>query len=57
LSDRNIPILYTIIQWIAGIAGFVILVLILVQTFTLLTNPSDEKALSNIGKTLGYALL
>lgn len=57
LSNANIPIIYTIIQRIMGLSGFVILALIIFQTFKMLTNPTDESNMTGIRKTLLYALI
>lgn len=57
LSNANIPIIYDIIQRVMGLSWFVILALIIFQTFKLLTNPTDEKVLWDMKKTLFYAVL
>ena len=57
LSNANIPIIYDIVQRVMGLSWFVILALIIFQTFKMLTNPTDEKVLWDIRKTLFYALL
>ncbi len=57
LNNANIPIIYTIIQRIMGLSGFVILALIIFQTFKMLTNPTDESNMTGIRKTLLYALI
>jgi len=57
LSNANIPILYDIIQRVMGLSWFVILALIIFQTFKLLTNPTDEKVLWDMRNTLFYAVL
>ncbi len=57
LASKEIPIIYTIINWVLWIAGFIILIIILFQTFKFLTNPSDEEQLSSIKKSLLYIFL
>lgn len=57
LSNANIPILYDIIQRVMWLSWFVILALIIFQTFKMLTNPTDEKVLWDMRKTLFYAIL
>lgn len=57
LKDANIPIIYQIIQRVMGLSGFVILALIIFQTYQLLINPTDEKTLWSLRKTLLYAVL
>lgn len=57
LSNANIPIIYDIIQRVMWLSWFVILALIIFQTFKMLTNPTDEKVLWDMRKTLLYAVL
>ena len=57
LSDANIPILYTIIQWIMGLAWFAVLLIIVFQTFKMLTDPTNEENLTSIRKTIFYVVL
>lgn len=57
LSTANIPIIYQIIQRVMGLSAFVILALIIFQTYKMLINPTDEENLTSIRKTLLYALL
>ncbi len=57
LSNANIPIIYDIIQRVMGLSWFVILALIIFQTFKMLINPTDEKVLWDMRKTLFYAVL
>lgn len=57
LSNANIPIIYDIIQRVMWLSWFVILALIIFQTFKMLTNPTDEKVLWDMRKTLFYAVL
>ncbi len=54
---NNLPILYTIINRVLGLAAFMILVLIIIQSYMLLTQPDDEEALSKIKGTIWYAFL
>jgi hypothetical protein len=57
LSNINIPIIYDIIKRVMWLTWFVILALIIFQTFKMLTNPTDDKSLWEIKNTLLYALL
>lgn len=57
LSDANIPIIYTIIQRVMGLAGFAVLAIIIFQTFKMLTDPTNEENLSGIRKTILYVVL
>jgi hypothetical protein len=57
LSDANIPIIYTIVQWVMGLAAFAVLAIIIFQTFKMLTDPTNEENLGNIRKTILYVVL
>ena len=57
LSNANIPIIYDIIQRVMWLSWFVILALIIFQTFKMLTNPTDEENISSLRKTLFYVVL
>lgn len=57
LDDKNIPILYQIINYALGIASLVILVIIIIQTVKLLTKPDDPAQIKNIKNSLFYMLL
>lgn len=57
LSNANIPIIYDIIQRVMGLSWFVILALIIFQTFKMLSNPTDEENIKSIRQTLFYAVL
>ena len=57
LNNANIPIIYNIIQWIMWLSWFIILAIIIFQTYKMLVNPTDESNLKNIRKTLLYALI
>lgn len=57
LNNANIPIIYNIIQWIMGLSWFIILAIIIFQTYKMLVNPTDESNLKDIRKTLLYALI
>jgi hypothetical protein len=57
LADRNIPILYQIINYALGIASLVILVIIIIQTVKLLTKPDDPAQVKNIKNSLLYMFM
>ena len=57
LNNANIPIIYNIIQWVMGLSWFIILAIIIFQTYKMLINPTNEDNLKSIRKTLLYALL
>lgn len=53
LADKNIPLVYNIINWVIWITALVVLILIIVHTFKILTNPSK----ADNWKSLWYSLL
>jgi hypothetical protein len=57
LLSNNLPLIYSIINRVLGLAAFVILVLIIMESYMLLTQPDDEEALGKIKNTIGYAFL
>jgi hypothetical protein len=57
LADKNIPILYQIINYALGIASLVILVVIIIQTVKLLMKPDDAAQVKSIKNSLVYMLL
>ena len=57
LADRNIPILYQVINYALGIASLVILVIIIIQTIQLLTKPDDPAQIKSIKNSLLYMLI
>lgn len=50
----NLPILYTIINWVMGLAAFIVLLIIIFQTYQLLVNPTNEDTMSKLKKSFGY---
>lgn len=50
----NLPILYTIINRIMGLAAFVILIIIIFQTYQLLVNPTNEENMTKIKRSFIY---
>ncbi|HMS91150.1 MAG TPA: hypothetical protein PKC87_02940, partial [Candidatus Absconditabacterales bacterium] len=57
LADKNIPILYQVINYALGIASLVILVIIIIQTVKLLTKPDDPAQIKNIKNSLLYMFI
>ncbi len=57
LADKNIPIIYQIINYALGIASLVILVIIIVQTVKLLTKPDDPAQIKSIKNSLLYMFI
>ena len=54
LANKNIPLIYHVINWVLGLTSLVLLILIIVQTLQLLFNPDDEKQMTSVKKTLLY---
>ncbi len=57
LKDKNIPILYQVINWTLGLTSLILLVLIIVQTIKLLMKPDDPNQMKSIKNTLVYMLI
>lgn len=56
LNPKEIPIFFTIMNWALGLISFVLLVMILLQTYKMLTNPDDAETFKSLKKTIVYAL-
>ena len=56
LNPKEIPIFFTIMNWALGLVAFVLLLLILVQTYKILTKPDDTETFKSLKKTIIYAL-
>lgn len=56
LNPKEIPIFFTIINRALGLVAFVLLVMILMQTYKMLTKPDDAETFKSLKKTIGYAL-
>ncbi|HRX63694.1 MAG TPA: hypothetical protein P5060_01170 [Candidatus Absconditabacterales bacterium] len=54
LADKNIPLLYSVINWVMGLTSLVVLVIIIFQTFQILTNPEKADNRQKIGKSIIY---
>jgi hypothetical protein len=57
LADRNIPILYQVINYALWIASLVILVIIIIQTMNLLMKPDDPAQIKSIKNSLLYMFI
>ena len=57
LADKNIPLLYQIINYALGIASLVILVVIIFQTIKLLMKPDDPAQIKSIKNSLLYMFI
>lgn len=54
LATKELPLLYTIINWVMGLTSLIVLIIIIWQSFQLLTQPSDSNQFSKIKKSLLY---
>jgi len=54
ILSGNLPILYTVINRIMWLSAFVILIIIILQTYQLLVNPTDEETMGKIKKNFLY---
>jgi len=57
LADKQIPLVYTVINRVLGLTALAILILIIVQTMQLLLKPSDEKQMTNVKNSLIYMVI
>ncbi|MEI8091043.1 MAG: hypothetical protein WCG98_02060 [bacterium] len=57
MADKNIPLIYQVVNWVLGLTALVILIVIIVQTIMLLTSPSDEKQTTNLKKSILYMII
>ncbi|EKD25352.1 MAG: hypothetical protein ACD_80C00080G0005 [uncultured bacterium (gcode 4)] len=57
LANKNIPIIYQVINYALGIASLVILVIIIIQTVKLLMKPDDEAQIKSIKSSLLYMFI
>ncbi len=57
LSNKNLPILYEIINWAMGLAALVILIMVLVQAFQLLLKPDSPDSMKKIKNSLLYIFI
>lgn len=57
LADKNIPLIYQVVNRVLGLASLIVLVMIIVQTIQLLMKPDDAKQLTSIKNTLIYVFI
>ena len=57
LEIREFWLLQTAINWILSIAAFIVLILIVYQSYQLLTNPDSEDLVTNLKKNIGYTFI
>lgn len=55
LNPKSIPILFQVMNWALGLISFVLLVMILWQTYQMLTKPDDESVFKSLKNTIMYA--
>jgi hypothetical protein len=55
-NPADIPIIYNVINWALWLTAFVLLVMIIIQTYKLLTKPDDAATFTSLKKTIIYAL-
>ena len=55
-DPSEIPIVYSVINWALWLTAFVLLVMIIIQTYKILTKPDDAATFTSLKKTIIYAL-
>ena len=55
-DPADIPIIYNVINWALWLTAFVLLVMIIIQTYKILTKPDDAATFTSLKKTIIYAL-
>lgn len=48
---------YTVINWILGLTTLIVVIIIIVQGYSLLTNPTDEDQIKKIKTNMGYIFI
>ncbi len=57
LADKSFAWLYVVLNWVMGLVGFIVVVLIIVEAINLLRNPTDEKQIDRIKKNFLYIII
>lgn len=57
LSNRNIDFITNVINWWISFIAFIVLVIIIYQTFLLLTKPDDEDTMKKLRKNFVYVFI
>jgi len=57
LADKQIPYVYTVINYAMGFIGLFLLVMIILQAIQLLTNPTDEGTQKKLRKNIIYIVI
>ena len=55
-DPADIPIVYNVINWALWLTAFVLLVMIIIQTYKILTKPDDAATFTSLKKTIIYAI-
>lgn len=57
LADKQIPLIYQVVNWVLWLTALIILIIIIVQTIQLLIKPSDEKQMASVKRSIIYMLI
>lgn len=57
LDPRSIPIIFQVLNWALALISFVLLVMIVFQTYKMLTKPDDESTFKSLKSTIIYAVI
>lgn len=57
LTQSNLIFLYNILNWFMWLIAFIILIIIIYQTFLLLTKPEDQEMMKNIKRSILYIFI
>ncbi|MBQ9554307.1 hypothetical protein IJU97_05170 [bacterium] len=56
LNPEDIPIVFNVINRALGLVAFILLALIIIQTYKMLVKPDDAETFKSLKKTIIYAL-
>lgn len=57
LKTKEIPILYTVINWIMGLTALIVLILVIYQSYLLLTQPDSADQFTRLKKSIAYIFI
>lgn len=57
LSTKELPLVYTVINWIMSLTALVVLIIIIYQSYLLLTQPDNEDQFKRIKKSILYIFI
>jgi len=57
LADKNLPLLYHVINWVMGLTSLAILIIIIFQTFQLLMKPDNQEQMTSLKNSLLYVFI